>query len=529
MSSSDAGALRGLLLPAFCGALLALAYPLANLGILAFVALAPFLLCLAGASRGAALARGYAAGSAFFLVLLYWLVGVMVRYGGLPLPAALLFLALLVFYLATYVALFAAGLAALWRRAGPAALIAAPVLWVGVEIVRARALGGFPWGLLGYSQTRNIPLLQIASLGGIYAVSFLVMAVNAGLALLLSRPASRGRVAAGLALLALAAGVQAAGWQAVRSMDRAAAVPSFPVAAIQANVAQDVKWRPGEGAEIVAGLVDLTDRAAREGARLVVWPESSSPLSFRRPGTAAGPAGETGPVETDRAYTDLVTGLARDLGIALIVGSVDYREEEGSLRAYNSAFAVGPDGTLGPSYDKMHLVPFGEYVPLGRLLFFVNRMVQGAIAEFAPGTRMRTLPTPIGEAATVICYEAIFPELVRRAARRAVVQVNITHDAWFGRSAAPEQHLDRAAVRAVDNRIYLVRAANTGISAIVDPAGRIVRRTDLLESAVLSGAIAPLSGRPLYARAGDGFAWACAIFSLVLIAATRAAFSRPAS
>jgi apolipoprotein N-acyltransferase len=526
MSSTEAGALRGLLLPALCGALLALAYPLANLEILAFVALTPLLLCLDGASHGAALARGYAAGASFFLVLLYWLVGVMVRYGGLPLPAALLFLALLVFYLATYVALFAAGLAALWRRAGPSALIASPILWVGLEIVRAHALGGFPWGLLGYSQTRNLPLLQSASLGGIYAVSFLVMAANAGLALLLSRPVSRGRVAAGLALLALAAGAHVGGLLALRSLDRAAAAPSFPVAAIQANVPQDLKWRPEAGERIVAVLADLTTRAAGQGARLVVWPESSSPLSFRRPGTAHGSAGGTGPVETDRAYTGLVTGLARNLGIALIVGSVDYREEQGSLRAFNSAFAVGPDGTLGPSYDKVHLVPFGEYVPLRRLLFFVNRMVQGAIAEFAPGTRMVPLPTPVGEAATVICYEAIFPELVRRATRHAVVLVNITNDAWFGRSAAPEQHLAMAAVRAVENRIYLVRAANTGISAIVDPAGRIVRRTDLLETAVLTGAIEPLRERPLYARAGDGFAWACAIFSVVVLAAPRAAFPR---
>ena len=232
-------------------------------------------------------------------------------------------------------------------------------------------------------------------------------------------------------------------------------------------------------------------------------------------------------IQPRRPFLDRVTTLVRRGAFTLIAGSVDYRDESGRLRAYNSAFVIAPDGTVGPSYDKMHLVPFGEYVPLQKALFFVDRMVRGAIAEFAPGRRARPLPTPAGEAATFICYEAVFPELVRRVAGDAAFLVNITNDAWFGRSAAPRQHLAMAVLRAAENRRFLLRAANTGISALVDPAGRIVTATALGEKTILSGLLMPRRGRTLYARCGDLFACGCAIVTVLSAAALRAAFLRP--
>jgi len=504
------------------GCLLALAYPRADLGTVAFVALVPFLLSLHDVTPASALWRGYACGFAFFTALLGWIPRVMAKYGGLPRPIAWLVLLLLVFYLATYVAIFALLMSVSLRRLGALSLVSAPVAWVALEIARGRLLTGFPWGLLGYSQYRDIPLLQTAAWGGIYAVSFLVLAANAGLALLLLRPATPRQRLGGAALVFIVALAHAGGALALQGEEPRPQGEAIPVAAIQANVAQDRKWSPGNESEILGDLTRLSRQAA--GARLIVWPESSSPFSFRSP-VRAGADGFV--VESNDAYASMVADLARSLGATLIIGSVDYAAGNGALRAFNSAFVVAPDGSIPASYDKVHLVPFGEYVPLHGLLFFVDRLVQGAIADFSPGRRLVPLPTPVGGAATFICYEAVFPELVRRLARDdAAFLVNITNDAWFGNSAAPRQHLAMAAVRAAENRRFMVRAANTGISAIVDPFGRIVSRTPLLQSAVLRGVIRPRADRTPYARCGDLFAWGCAILTLLHGAALRAAFPR---
>jgi apolipoprotein N-acyltransferase len=509
------------------GLVLALTYPRPDLFPLAFVALVPFLLSLRAAAPSAALARGYLLGAAFFAPLLYWILPVMTRYGGLPWLSALAALALLVGYLASYCALFALLLSAAWRRLGPPALLVAPVAWVGLEILRGRLITGFPWGLLGYSQYRNLPLLQAAAVGGIYLVSFLVMLGNVAVALWLApgRRAGVTRLAAAMLFVAVAL-AHLAGWLALGA-PAAGGSGGIAVAAIQGNVAQDRKWVRGEEGRILDDLVRMTRDAASRGARLIVWPEAASPLSFHRPVRVAGGGSEEWRVVDDRAYTDRVSGLARDLDVTLIAGSVDYRlDAAGALHAYNSAFVVPPGGGPGDRYDKIHLVPFGEYVPLHRLLFFVDRLVQGAIGEFASGRRLRPVATPLGPAGTFICYEAVFPELVRRLARHAGFLVNITNDAWYGRTAGPYQHLAMAVVRAVETRRYLVRAANTGISAIIDPYGRILDRSRLQERTVLLGRIVPRRDLTPYVRTGDAFAWACVILTALVAAALRAAFVR---
>jgi apolipoprotein N-acyltransferase len=508
------------------GGLLALAFPSADLGALAYVALVPFLLSLQDVPAITALTRGYLCGAAFFTLLLAWIPRVMVLYGGLSRPLAWLVLLLLVFYLASYVAIFALLVATSWRRFGAASLLVAPVGWVALEIVRGRLLTGFPWGLIGYSQYRDTPVLQAASWGGIYAVSLLVVAANTGVVLLAVRPAARRQRAWGGALLAVVLLAHAAGALALGTPQSDAGGETIEVAAIQGNVAQERKWSPGSETSILTDLVRLTREAGARGARLIVWPESSSPYSFRRPQRS----GETGPaVMTDEAYASLVRDLARAYQATLIVGSVDYSARGGRLRAFNGAFAIGPDGSLSPPYAKMHLVPFGEYVPLHRLLFFVDRLAQGTISDFAPGRGARPLPTVAGPAATFICYEAIFPELVRRIARNgAAFLVNITNDAWFGTTAAPRQHLAMAVVRAVENRRYLVRAANTGISAIVDPYGRILAATPLMEQTVLRGELRSRADLTPYAACGDVFAWGCVMLTLLHGAALRAAFPRRA-
>jgi apolipoprotein N-acyltransferase len=534
MSSPDSPRPRGPWWSALAGLALALSFPHADLWGLGFVALIPFLMMLERSDSVGALRHGYVCGVVFFSTLLYWVAGVMVRYGGLAWPVAILALTLLVLYLSTYLAIFALVIAASWRRYGPLALLAAPVVWVGCELVRARALTGFPWGLLGYSQTANLPLLQSSTLGGIYAVSFLVMAANSGIALLWiqarrrreAEASPRGALTAGCVLVMAVLAAHVGGSLALRARPQRDEAGGVRVAAVQANVTQESKWDAMQEERILSDLERLTRQAARSGARIIVWPESSSPFSIHLPSPAT--AGTPPGIHENRAYTDRLSSLASELKVSLIVGGVDYRVEAGRLEALNCAFGVAPDGSLGPSYCKNHLVPFGEYVPLGRLLFFVDRLVGGAIAGFARGARLDPLPTPAGAAATFICYEAIFPELVRRiAAAESAFLVNITNDAWFGRTAAPLQHLAMAAVRAVENRRHLVRAANTGISALVDPYGRIVSRTRLGESAVLAGTVEARSGTTPYARAGDLFAWGCAILTLLHVAALPATGARP--
>jgi apolipoprotein N-acyltransferase len=435
-------------------------------------------------------------------------------------------LLLLVAYLALYIGSFAALVSVSTRRWGPAAILLAPVFWVGLELARARLLTGFPWGLIGYSQWRNLAIVQVSSWGGIYAVSFLVVLANAAFALLLDRPARRGAVALAASALRVVAAAPAGGRLALRTID-ASDGPPLSVAAIQANVPQDRKWRPEEEQGIVAGLLSMSAQAADEGARLVVWPESSSPIGFRRPVPPPQGTGSLPVIEPRRDYLERIGAVIRPREVTLIAGSIDYGPGEGGLRAFNSAFVIGTGGTLDASYDKVHLVPFGEYVPLQKLLFFVDSMVQGAIAGFAPGVRLEPLPTPLGPVATFVCYEAIFPELVRTLARRSVFMVNITNDAWFGKSAAPSQHLAMAIFRAAENRRWLLRAANTGISALVDPAGRVRASTELMTRTVLLGTLAPRRDRSLYAATGDLLAWACATLTALSGAALFAAFKRP--
>ncbi|MEE9292309.1 MAG: apolipoprotein N-acyltransferase [Acidobacteriota bacterium] len=497
------------------GALLALSYPRFDLFPLAFIALVPLLLAVGESRFRKAFGLGLLAGGAFFAILLYWLVPVMERFGGLSRFAAIASLSLLVVYLAAFIGAFAA-IAAHWRRHhGPAGLLIAPIAWVALELLRARAFGGFPWGLLGYSQSENLPLLQSAALGSVYLVSLLVAACNVAITALIlgTVRGARRTILAPAVILTLVLLAHLAG--AVVLVRGTTAGEGVRIALVQGNVAQERKWRGGAEEEIVGDLMTMTRRAAAAGARIVLWPESSSPFSFRQPVAARG--GEVPAVVERTGFADRVVALVQELDIELIAGSVDYRVEEGRVLALNSAFRIGADGTLGPTYDKVRLVPFGEYVPFGPLLFFVNPLVEGAIAEFEPGRRYDPLPTRAGPAATVICYEAIFPRVVTRIGRGASFLVNITNDAWFGRSAGPYQHLAMARVRAVELRRDLARAANTGISALIDPYGRIVERTRLEESALLLGRIHPRSGLTLCARLSDGGAWACAILTVLIL------------
>jgi apolipoprotein N-acyltransferase len=489
--------LRKELFAGLSGVLLALSFPKFGHGAVAWVALAPLLVALAESRGGLDSFRlGYITGAMASVGIVYWTALVVVQYGGLSLPVGIGVMGLLCLALALFPSLFA-WMVGTWRRAlGPAALLLAPVAWVAAEILRAHTLFNFSWCLLGYSQQANLPFIQIAQYVAVYGVSFVVASVSAVLAYVVVENRPRPRRMAALGTAAMVALVLAHGlWVLSRPLPESGRVK---VALVQASVLQDEKWQPQKAWSNIDLHLDLTRRAAEQGARLVVWPESSVPFYFDRSPPLAAELQE----------------LVRQRKIYLIFGNDDREaRDDRAERFWVGAKMLTPDGDLGLRYHKIRLVPFGEYVPVQSILTLGGRVtakVVKQVADFTPGEEYSTGTVDGHKIATFICYEAIFPDLVRQfAARGADLLVNITNDAWYGRTSAPYQHMSMAVFRAVENGKYLVRAANTGISAVVDPHGRVLERTALFDRTLLVRDVPFVPGLTFYARHGDVFAWSC--------------------
>jgi apolipoprotein N-acyltransferase len=473
----------------------------------AWVALAPLLAALAAPARSLvgrrsalrAFLLGLVAGLVYFVGTIYWTGTVVRQYGDLPGAVATGLMLLLSAYLALYPAVFAVIVHRLVGRYGMAGLLLAPAAWVTSELGRAYLFTGFPWVLLGYSQTSVLPLAQLASVTGVYGLSALVAFVNAALVLLVL---DRSHLRWSGALVAVATVAVVAVWGSARIADGRLTREGVPyrVGLAQGNIPQDEKWDRGRALSITRNYFQLTHEAAAGGAAFIVWPESALPVFF----------------EEDRAVGDSVRSLAIDTGSYLLFGGDQVERAEPS-RYYNSAFLIDPRGAVAGVYRKMHLVPFGEYVPLKRLLFFAGPLVE-SVGGFSEGDRVVMLPVSGHPVSTAICYEVVYPDLARRAtAAGSQLLTTITNDAWYGRSSAPWQHFQMASLRAVEQGRYLARAANTGISGIVDPYGRVVARTNLFERQVLVGEIRFLSDRTPYARYGDVFAYACALATLAAL------------
>jgi apolipoprotein N-acyltransferase len=447
-----------------------------------------------------ALILGLVSGAVYFSGTLYWLVDTMTTFGGLPTAGAIFAAGVLVAYLSLFPAAFAGILAVLYRRLGDRALLLAPSIWIATELGRQYVWDGFPWALLGYSQVTVLPIAQIASIVGVYGVSGLLALVATSAAyLLVERSAASWRAAA--VTVALVATI--AIWGEVRMRSSALLTHGTPVrvAALQGNVPQDQKWDPANRAAISQRYLAMTRQALSQGATFIMWPESATPLPF----------------EQDILAGSAIRRLAIESKVTLLIGSDQVEPvkaaapgEKAEPRYYNAAFLVKPDGTVGAVYRKMHLVPFGEYVPLQSVLFFAGPII-GAVAEFSsftPGTFPVLLPVGDHVASTAICYEVIYPDLMRRFVRDgSELLTTITNDAWYGRSSAAYQHWDQASMRAIEEGRYLARAANTGISGFVDPYGRVLAKTPLFEQDVVVQDLRFINDRTIYSRIGDLVAW----------------------
>jgi apolipoprotein N-acyltransferase len=380
-----------------------------------------------------------------------------------------------------------------------------PAAWVATELGRQYVWDGFPWELLGYSQITLLPVAQLASLVGVYGVSGLLALSAAGAAQMVVQQGRRRWVPA-LVVAVSIAGCVAWGVRRLSNPVLASEGEVVRVGVVQGNIAQEDKWDPALRDAITDRYITMTRAALARGARFIIWPESSTPFYF----------------EHDLVRGGAIRRLAGESGVTMLIGSDQIEPvrpveagEPPAERYYNAAFLVKPDGTVGAVYRKMHLVPFGEYVPLKRLLFFVGPIVE-AVSDFSPGEVPVLLPVGGHMVSTAICYEVIYGNLMRRfVADGSRLLTTITNDAWYGRSSAAYQHWDQAAMRAIENGRYLARAANTGISGFVDPYGRVLARSDLFEEAVLVEDVRFVEAATLYARIGDLVAW----LSLTLTAA----------
>ncbi|MFH0872644.1 MAG: apolipoprotein N-acyltransferase [bacterium] len=487
------------LLSTLSGALLLLAFPRADLESLAWVAFVPLLLILPQVSPGRGFLYGLVAGLAFYLGSISWVTHAMVLYGGLSCPLSLVALLAICLYLGSYFGLFSFlcchfRLLSDWR--GTWLL---PALWVSLEFLRNYLLSGFPWNLLGYSQYQSPHFLQLASLTGVYGLSFLILLVNATLAYALlqslrSRSVLKALLGAGIAL-ALVLSYGHFRIHHLREGER------IKVAVAQGNIDQSLKWNPARQRETLEIYKRLTREASRSRPAMIVWPETALPFYLR----------------LEAKYRQEMQSLANETGSYLLVGSPDYEQEGREIRYFNSAFLLSPGKDSLERYDKIHLVPFGEYVPLRRFLPWVSKLVVG-IGDFSAGQEARIFSLPAAKFGVTVCFEAIFPELARNyRARGADFLINITNDAWFGKTAAPYQHLAMATVRAVENGCYLVRAANTGISAVISPVGRIIQSSSLFTEDQFTADLSLSTNLTPYARYGDVFAQCCLLITLVLI------------
>ena len=492
------------------GVLLALAFPSTGQGWLAFVALTPLLVAVVRATRvREAFFLGWAAMTAAWLIMMWWVVRVMSHYGGLPYAAGV---ALLV-AMALYVGLFGALFAALVKRFGlgprfvPWLLV--PLAWAAVEYLRTYFLTGFPWNLIATAFINYPTLIQIDRFAGPYFVGALILVPSVAAAWWITQrtvPIARVFVFGSVGILLLV--WWGTGLLASKLNARPRGGATFTVALVQPNISQETRWNQENVMLIFKKMIDMTVEAADRGANVVIWPESTVPLSF---------------TETE-FYRSSIEELSRERGIDILLGSVatDPARPES---IWNSAFLISGGKTIG-HYDKIRLVPFGEYVPLRRLLFFAEKLVH-AVGEFQFGTNERPLA---GKAryGLAICYEIVYPQITRTQIRNgADVLVTITNDAWYDGTSAPEQHLWQARLRAIEGDRYLLRAGTTGISAFIDPTGRMLSWIPMGQEGILYGSFERRTSITPYVRFGDWFAWVAAVLVVVAGVRRRQSSARP--
>jgi apolipoprotein N-acyltransferase len=511
--------LLGILGPALSGILLVLAFPQRDQHWLAWVCLLPLLISLSMRGPAAGATVSFLCGLVFFWLVFSWVLQVP---GYRPIHHLIV-----VAYLGLYFALFGLAFCLIskrWSRVG--ALFAAPFLWVAIEYARAN-LGflALPWAYLSHSQYRNLEIIQICSLTGAYGVSFLIVMVNAAVTVVLleflqrgknskpailaplSRQGSVGLIGTTLLLTALALAYGLVSMSQPTGGDRV-----IRTSVLQGNIEQEKKWDRRFGDSIMQTYVDLSAEASKEGPSLIVWPEAATP----------------GHILRNMSYLTTLRSVIKETKAHYLVGSAEYpklgKVRPGSEGIGNTAIFFSPDGRIGGQYFKIWLVPFREYIPYNDRIEWPSFIVPQGVRFYEKQGKEFTLfgldGTKFG---VVICWESIFPEILRQFVKRgAEFILNITNEAPFGASACPYQILAISVFRAVENRVYLVRAANTGISCFIDPRGRIVSTLnkdgkEIFVKGWLTQDVLVSDQKTFYTSYGDVFAYLCLAVSMILV------------
>ena len=515
---------------------------------LCWVALLPLLWCLVGDAsdgrpvnrrQGAALA--YVSGFVWYMGSCYWIYQTMHVYGGLAKPVAAVIVALFSLYVGLYHALFGALVATVRnsKLGRQGALLLVPVLWVAVELARSR-ITSFPWNLLGITQVDNPVLRQLAPWTGVCGISFVIAAVNAlwllrisvrerrwtrpalaavgvvivaGYTFAVLHPRSRARVTgmeAGTATLLQenldvgeAAEVQPAETEA-QMLEQFSALSRRPSGALLRGMPEVAGTRPIRDArplplQLPKGSTSLDD--AFRPTDLVVWPESPAPFK-----------------EGEPAFRAAMGTLARQMGAPVIVGNIGIDRSGGRrVETYNSASFIRPDGSFGGRYDKMHLVPFGEYVPYKELFFFAGSLL-AEVGTFEPGVKRGVFSSGGHTYGTFICYESIFGDEIREFSKMgADVLINISNDGWYGDTSAPWQHLNMVRMRAIESHRWVLRATNTGITSVIDPDGRVLFSAPRHVRTAIRVPFGYEHDVTFYAQHGDWLPWGCAVASVAAV------------
>lgn len=482
------------------GAALALSFPNYNFNLLAWLAITPLILASCGSKVAVSPLYGLLHGFAFYPIGFLWIDVVMRQYGNVSSIDSAGILGLVAIAGGIQCSLFSLGIAIASKKSPLLACLIAPPLWVAVEFLRGNmAIISFPWDLAGYAASGNIAMVQLTTITGIWGLSFVVSGYSALVACAIITRGQRvwKAVIVTTAVLVL---IALGGYHFVPRTEKAQYVAHL----VQTNFAQSYDyppdWMPTHTRDLDQ-LEQISVDAAKREPGLIVWPEVPAPFTFHDP-----------------LFVARAARIARDGDTNFLVGIVDWKVVSGKWIATNSAVLLDPSGKRIFTYDKIHLVPFGEYVPLRRWLTFAGKLTAD-IGDFTPGDTYRVGELPGGSFGAFICYEGTFPNLVRQFTKEgAGLLINMSNDGWFGRSSAAAQHLMSERVRAVENRRWLLRDTNNGFTVDVDPYGRIVAAMPTDIRGQLDAPYAFRSDMTFYARYGDWFAWLCVILSFLIVA-----------
>jgi len=493
---------KEIILASISGLLMPLAFPNFNLSFIVWFALVPLIIAVFKSSPAKGLLLSTITGTVFHLGLVYWVTISMTSYGKLPLAISILVLILFSFVLSIFISIPICLSCYVKKHLNFSFLLTLPLFWTSSEYIKSWFLTGFPWENLGYSQFNVLPVIQIADITGVYGITFIIVFANCTLFCLLNALATDKKIPyRELSALSLLLAITILyGQNRLNLLDKNQGSP-IKISLVQPNIPQDVKWDPEYLTKTLEKLAYLSVKSSPDKPDIVIWPESATPFFF----------------QADEMHKKTVGKIVKKINAYLLLGSPSWEIVSVKPQFFNSAFLISPENNIKGKYNKIHLVPYGEYIPLKLLFPFIDKMVEG-IGDFASGNIVKNLSIPSSPFAAIICYEIIFPDLVRRFVKEgAGFIVNITNDAWFGATSAPYQHLSMCSFRAVENRRYVARAANTGISAFISPDGQIFKQTKIFTDDCLTGIIYKRTDKTFYTLYGDMFAFICTFLSLLFI------------